>query len=420
MSKQEIVEEFFSRYFSEIKNRNYLLGTFSADGDYKIDDQQTIEALKVLPKTLIEATADMVYAQTQIGGIKFQFKVKTTFSDSECKEELFVVEMEKNLSGDKFHQQSIDCFVGNRGLDIQEREKLMFERWNIIRTASEIDLNSYILKILLKIEKYNMFMFELLDTLSQIYILKMLALLEKCGDKGKNIVKRYNKALEQFKQEKRVLNGVLLKQFLDEMIIEENLVEQVIQIDKGETIVEFGDAIKSATESKKYKDFVKEEKLPEAIEVKQEGKTENPKQKNSQGTQKNETSKEEAEPVDSKFGLNSTTSESIDKIPKVEPKVETKTEDVKTHNGDIKNTEYKILGAYDKSTTATNFSMTSFFATGDSYSVSSTLYSSPLFMPGEAQTLHDYKVEGPLREPEIGDSAIHSDIFKVGGSEITK
>ena len=225
---EKIEKEYLDILNYERKQRNDLLGNFK-ENEYVIPDKIK-EILIKAPKQFGESDEKVVRVSTRLGEFILNFRIDIEIDESFCKAKLYIIEMESNFDESIKHETYLDELLEPYSLDFKNH---IFERWNIKRDESQIEKEDS-LKNLLRFQKEEfMFSRELYDVLGQLYIVRMLALLERMGEKGAKIrfdFKRLmGKYLEKgmdfshdFAMQKRILDILLMKSGMLTEILKEN------------------------------------------------------------------------------------------------------------------------------------------------------------------------------------------------------
>lgn len=211
--------------------RSSLLGYFEGE-DYKIKKEVAKELLK-LPKIIDEQTVGTIVCHALYKDYTFKFYISydnfTTYSSAR----IYLLEEKDNVDGIETLKTLIGDCVQPGGKDIAE---FLITEWNLKKASNNGDgedgqdqeLNiSELDSVLLGIKTDYVFNKELMEVLSQIYVIRMIALLGKCGQDGEKILSEYNKLLKEFaiKRPSILLKYAMMKHVLDSVIIKNNGIE---------------------------------------------------------------------------------------------------------------------------------------------------------------------------------------------------
>lgn len=220
-----VVVEKFDKYSSmEVALRSNLLGKY-INGEYVIEDKVKAELLKLNKVVDFKSDKGLV-CHSNYKDFTFKFVIKVeempTFSTAKIYlvEELDYVDEKKEIKtllestvgpSDKKFIESVlkGWFVNAEGDD----------SGNTGKELSTLDA------ILLKVKTDYAFNKDLLELLSQIYVLRMTALLNKLGEKGQEVLDEFNRVMRDYgvKKPSVLKNYAKLKIILDKIIKDKNI-----------------------------------------------------------------------------------------------------------------------------------------------------------------------------------------------------
>mgnify|MGYP005779179973 CR=1 FL=1 len=220
-----VVVEKFDKYSSmEVALRSNLLGKY-VNGEYVIEDKVKAELLKLNKVVDFKSDKGLV-CHSNYKDFTFKFVIKVeempTFSTAKIYlvEELDYVDEKKEIKtllestvgpSDKKFIESVlkGWFVNAEGDD----------SGNTGKELSTLDA------ILLKVKTDYAFNKDLLELLSQIYVLRMTALLNKLGEKGQEVLDEFNRVMRDYgvKKPSVLKNYAKLKIILDKIIKDKNI-----------------------------------------------------------------------------------------------------------------------------------------------------------------------------------------------------
>lgn len=234
-----------SRY--QTKRENLLLGEYSADGKYSLTDDTLMQDLVSMPKVLQERVDNVVYAHTKYKGYNLNFKVELDISESYCSAEMFLIEIEHGVDEDIKHLTSLGNFVEMYSPSFKEN---VYKTWNINLQETPLDKDDVVFKNLKELEGEYNFSKELIEILSQLYIVRLLKLLDNCGTLGLKIQGDYRALVEELirKDPSLAQDHTRLKQILDKMIAKHNGFDTILSKPEGAEILKnFSEPISRVT-----------------------------------------------------------------------------------------------------------------------------------------------------------------------------
>lgn len=197
---------------------NNLLGFFDETGDYDIPFELVTELIEI-PKKLDERIGNTAYADTEVNGHFLRFKVEFSSNSGQSDAKLFIVEKVKDRQDFDSITTFLTMFTLASEAGFMDKAYLEF---NINAEASVLDIESFKnLKKKFDVMEgtfgYNLILLELL---SQDYISRMKALLEKLGGKGSKILEEFNAELAKLIEKKKLTanNFIAMKNLLDQVM----------------------------------------------------------------------------------------------------------------------------------------------------------------------------------------------------------
>lgn len=235
-SAKEALKQFEETSQYQTKRENLLLGEFSADGKYSLTDGDFMQDLVSMPKVLQERDGNVVRAYTKFKGINLNFKVELDISESYCSAEIFLVEIEHQPDEDIKHLTSLGNFVEMYSPSFKDN---VYKAWNINLQETPLDKDDVVFKTLKELEGERNFSKELVEILSQLYVVRMLKLLDNCGTLGLKIQGDYRALVEELlrKDPSLAQDHTRLKQLLDRMIAKHNGFDFLLRMPGGADIL---------------------------------------------------------------------------------------------------------------------------------------------------------------------------------------
>ncbi len=241
----KIEADFFdvSRY--QRKRENLLLGEFSADGKYSIKDEKILQNLVSMPKIFQEKVDNTIYAYAKYDGINLNFKIDMDISESYCSAEIYLVEVEHDVEGDNKYLTPLSNMVEIYSPKFRDH---IFKAWNINLEETPLEKDEakdYVFEYLRTIRGQYDFNKELIEILSQLYVVRLLKLLDNCGELGMKIQADYKMLLEKLlkKDPSLAQDYSRLKQILDKMIEKNKGFDTIIQNGGADILKNFSQPI---------------------------------------------------------------------------------------------------------------------------------------------------------------------------------
>ena len=227
----KIRKEYLKIMCLQKKQKNNLLGDFSSDGKYTFKNEELIQALLSIPKHLDEKDDDIYYASARLGTFLLNFKIVFEMDATFCKSTIYLIETEEKTEESVKHLTKLDA---NESVYQTLYREEMLTYWNIYRDEDYVQKEEDEKKILDYLdsqEKERDFSKELTEILAQIYILRMLAALENCGELGQKIKNEYKLLIEKIMKGDPSISQdyTRMKAILDEIIQKNNAYDTLMQ-----------------------------------------------------------------------------------------------------------------------------------------------------------------------------------------------
>mgnify|MGYP001069092778 FL=1 len=236
MSPADVQKDYLNILYYQAKQRNNLLGEFSSDGKYAIKDEKILQELVLLPKKFDEKKDNVVYASTKIEDeIVLNFKLEFEMSESFCRGVLSIIETEQNVQENIKHVTKLDEYKDIYSPKFKED---MYKRWKVYFDEEVYDKNDYIYSILHMQHEEYLFNKELTEILSQLYMVRLLKLLDNSGEVGEKIKAEYKLLVEKLMQQDPSImqDNTRLKLVLDSIIIKNKALATLMQTKEGTEI----------------------------------------------------------------------------------------------------------------------------------------------------------------------------------------
>lgn len=233
---KKVESDFLSVLRLQTKQRNGLLGNFSSDGKYKISDENILKELLNIPKKFQEKQDNVVYASSKLAEFVLNFKVVFDISESFCKANIFLIEIESDVEEDIKHLTLLDSVEEIYSPKFKDE---VFKKWNIF-VDEEINVKNDFLYEYLKTQNEELlFRKELVEILSQLYLVRMLKILENAGETGQKVLLQYKQLVEKFfnKDVSITQDNTRLMQILNSVIIKNKAFEKILELPEGSAVL---------------------------------------------------------------------------------------------------------------------------------------------------------------------------------------
>ncbi len=244
---EKVRGDFVQASLYQTKRGDLLLGEFSADGKYSLTDDKLLQELVTLPKVLQERVDNVAYAYTKYDGFNLNFRIDMDISESYCSAEIFLIEIEHGVEEDIKHLTSLGNFVEMYSPSFKDN---VYKAWNINLQETPLDKDNVVFKNLWELESEYSFSKELIEILSQLYIVRLLKLLDGCGTLGLKIQGDYRALVEELikKDPSLAQDHTRLKKILDQMIEKHNGFDVILSKPEGvEILKNFSEPITRVT-----------------------------------------------------------------------------------------------------------------------------------------------------------------------------
>ncbi|MBP3619445.1 MAG: hypothetical protein J6J24_02160 [Clostridia bacterium] len=233
---EKLSKEYLDLLRFQTKQKNLLLGNFSADGKYALTDEKFLKELKAVPKKFQEKSGNVAYANAILGPYILRFKIEFDITESYCSSVLSFFEIEHGLEEDKKHITVLDKHLAIYSPTYNEE---VYRLWKVYFDEEVYEKNDFLHDYLKKREEEFLFSLELTEVLAQIYLVRMLKFLEGFGELGLKIKQEYKLLVEKLLAKDPLLmqNYTKLKQVLDSVIIKNNALTNIAKTPEGASIL---------------------------------------------------------------------------------------------------------------------------------------------------------------------------------------
>lgn len=276
---EQAKENYLEILYYQVKQRNGLLGTFDNKGKYKIDDEKIRGCLLNVPKKFDEKVDNVIYASARKNSRIINFKVVFEEGLDFSVATLYLIEIEHGLEEDVKHLTELGKYENIQSPEFREK---VFNEWKIWTEQDVFDKDDYLFEYLRLQEEEMLFNKELSEILAQLYLVRVLKILENCGALGQKILQEYKLMIEklQAKDPGFVLSNSNLKEVLDYVLTKNNALGEIVKSQGVPAVIasyanplkrikdKVPVKIREAGSTEESKEKKKEEKKPEKKEEK--------------------------------------------------------------------------------------------------------------------------------------------------------
>lgn len=237
LNADQVSKDYLKIKLYETKLRDKLLGEFSPSGEYKITDEKMISSLINIPKRYADKQESFVYASTIVDNVVLNFRIEMNISESYCNASLSIIEVEHGIETDKKHVTRLDSFVDVYSPKFKEQ---VYKRWKVYFEEDVYEKDDYLKNYLKKLNEELLFNKELTAILSQLYIVRMLKLLDSCGEIGEKVKLEYKLIVEKIlnKDASITQDFTRLKLILDYVIQKNNALPTLLKSQEALAIMQ--------------------------------------------------------------------------------------------------------------------------------------------------------------------------------------
>ena len=263
----QVEKDFFDILKYQRKQANNLLGGFS--GEKYTLSQEVIARLLQIPKKFDRIENNILYAATMLGEFVLNFKIEMDIQPDFCKAKLFLIEIERGLEEDIKHLSLLEELTE---VYMFEFRNFLCNKWHIFYEDQPFEKDDELYRFLHLQQEEFLFNRELVEILSQLYLVRMLAILDGMGQLGEKVRYEYKLMMEKFLQQNPGIaqNFTLQKQLLDFVLQKNKAFEQVLKTEDGAKVLAgFSTPLKNIRD-KTYPTILETKKQEKAPEKKKE------------------------------------------------------------------------------------------------------------------------------------------------------
>lgn len=229
LNAEQVNKDYLKIKFYETKLRDNLLGDFSPNGEYKIVDEKIISALINIPKKFDDKKESIVYASTLIDDVVLNFRIEMNISESYCNANLSIIEIQHGVEEDVKHITRLDSFVDVYSPQFKEE---VYKRWKVYFEEEVYEKDDFLKNHIGKMKEEFLFNKELTAILSQLYVMRMLKLLDNCGELGEKVKLEYKLLVEKIlnKDASITQDYTRLKNILDYVIVKNKAMQVLLKM----------------------------------------------------------------------------------------------------------------------------------------------------------------------------------------------
>lgn len=287
ISSEKIKEDYLEILYYQTKQKNNLLGSYDSSGKYTIKDLNILKNLITVSKKFEDKTDNIVYASAKKDNFVLNFKIELDLNVDFSRATLYLIEIEHGLEQDKKHVTKIDEYLTINSATFKNE---IFDAWHIWTESDIYEKNDFLFDYLKFQEEEYLFNKELTEILSQLYLVRLLKILETNGELGQKILLEYKLMLEKMQEKDLAFkqSNTNLKEILDLVILKNEAFDIIFKNAEACTV-----ATSFVQPLKRIKDKIPatlKEVTKEPEQKKEEKKKEAPKKAKSKGKAKSKSS----------------------------------------------------------------------------------------------------------------------------------
>ena len=275
----KVKENYLEILYYQIKQKNGLLGNFDNAGKYKISDPKIIESLLRVPKHFGEKVDNVIYASAKKGSVVLNFKVELDLNPDFSSATLYLIEIEHGIEEDVKHLTEIDKYLNIYSPTFRDE---VFKEWKIWTDDDVYEKDDYLFEYLRFQEEELLFNRELTEILAQLYLVRILKLLEMSGELGQKILQEYKLLIEKLQAVDPSFSQshANLKAVLDYVLVKNNAMGEIVKTQGAPAVISaYANPLKRIKDKipVSIKETTTQEKKEENKEEKKQEKKEEPK-----------------------------------------------------------------------------------------------------------------------------------------------
>ena len=236
LDTSKFVKDYLEIFYRQKKQKDNLLGSFDSTGKYILKDPAILLALKDISKKFQSKEEDTVYLSSKLGEFVLNFKIVFEISTTFCNAYLYYFEIEHTLYEDIKHTTLLDSVLDVYSPKFKEE---IYSLWKVYLEEDIYEKDDYLYNLLNAQKEEYLFQAELAEILAQLFLMRMLKVLENCGELGEKIKKEYNSKIEELLEQDPSLtqNYSKLKSILDDIILKNNALDEILKTPEGIAVI---------------------------------------------------------------------------------------------------------------------------------------------------------------------------------------
>ncbi len=234
LNEEQVLKNFEEILKLQRKQKNNLLGSFVND-KYEISDEIR-NALILIPKKYDRVEDNVLYAAVVFDATVLNFKIEMNIEESYCDAKLSLIEIEQGIEEDVKHITVLDSVVEPYMFEFRNH---LCEIWNVYYNDVPLEKEDKVNKYLNRQKDEFAFNRELIEILSQLYFLRMSALLDTLGETGEKIKQEYKLMIEKYLHDDPSLtqNFTFQMELLNSVIKKHKGFEVILKTEEGKKIL---------------------------------------------------------------------------------------------------------------------------------------------------------------------------------------
>lgn len=290
LDADKIEKEFFEIINFQRKSRNNLLGVFVEDR-YEISNPELIEQLLDVPKKYEVQEDNVVRCSVKLSDFVLNFKIELEISESYCNAKLFIVEIEQEADESIKHITQLGEIVEPYSPEFVSN---VLAQWHVYLNQSPYEKNDFLLTYLSMQKEEYLFNLELSTILAQLYVVRMMGVLDNMGTLGEKVQYEFKMMMEKAAEKDPSIfeNHLMQKIFLDKILLKNKAFDQISKTPEGAKALQgFSTPLKNMRD-KTYPSLTTENVAPVSEQTKPKAKESAPKAKSkSKGKSKSDGGK---------------------------------------------------------------------------------------------------------------------------------
>lgn len=236
LSLEQTKKDYLEVLYYQTKQRDGLLGEFDENGKYAIRDEKILQSLLLVPKKFEEKVENVVYASAQKNNIVLNFKIEFDLNVDYSSACLYLIEVEHGVEEDTKLLTKIDDYLSiNTATFVQD----VLKSWKVWKDAEVYEKNDFLFEYLRFQNEEFLFNKELTEILAQLYIVRLLSILDASGELGQKVLSEYKLLIEKIQEKDPAFKQSYtnLKRLLDHVLIKNGAMDLIVKTQEAAAIV---------------------------------------------------------------------------------------------------------------------------------------------------------------------------------------